>query len=33
VITLETGHDDREKNMWAFAKRALELLETALSKR
>ncbi len=33
VITLETGHDDREKNMWAFAKRALELLETSLSKR
>jgi PncC family amidohydrolase len=33
VITLETGHDDREQNMWAFAKRALELLETALRKR
>ncbi len=33
VITLETGRDDREKNMWAFAKRALELLETSLSKR
>ena len=33
VITLETGHGDREKNMWAFARRALELLETALSKR
>jgi nicotinamide-nucleotide amidase len=33
VITLETGHGDREKNMWAFAKRALELLETTLSKR
>jgi nicotinamide-nucleotide amidase len=33
VITLETGHDDREKNMWAFAKRALALLETALNKR
>jgi len=32
VITLETGHGDREKNMWAFAKRALELLETALRK-
>src|SRR6266540_4421731 len=28
AITLETGHGDREKNMWAFAKRALELLET-----
>ena len=33
VITLETGHGDREKNMWAFAKRALELLETALKNR
>ena len=33
VITLETGHGDREKNMWAFAKRALELLETALGRR
>src|SRR5438093_11366119 len=33
AITLETGHGDREKNMWAFAKRALELLETSLSKR
>jgi PncC family amidohydrolase len=33
VITLETGHGDREKNMWAFAKRALELLETALGTR
>jgi len=33
VITLETGHGDREKNMWAFAKHALELLETSLSKR
>jgi nicotinamide-nucleotide amidase len=33
VITLETGHGDREKNMWAFAKRALELLEAALGKR
>jgi len=32
AITLETGHGDREKNMWAFAKRALELLETSLSK-
>ena len=28
--TLETGHGDREKNMWAFAHAALELLETAL---
>ena len=33
VITLETGHGDRETNMWAFAKRALELLETALKNR
>jgi len=32
AITLETGHGDREKNMWAFAKRALELLETSLRK-
>src|SRR5881409_1476221 len=23
TVTLETGHGDREKNMWAFAKRAL----------
>jgi PncC family amidohydrolase len=33
AITLETAHGDREKNMWAFAKRALELLETTLVKR
>ena len=33
TMTLETGDGDREKNMWAFAKRALELLETSLSKR
>jgi nicotinamide-nucleotide amidase len=33
AITLETGHGDREKNMWAFAKRALELLETSLTRR
>jgi len=30
AVTLETGHGDREKNMWAFAHAALELLETAL---
>jgi nicotinamide-nucleotide amidase len=30
AITLETLHGDREKNMWAFAKAALELLETSL---
>lgn len=29
AITLETGHGDRERNMWAFAKAALELLETS----
>src|SRR5499433_2437328 len=33
AITLETGHGDREKNMWAFAKRALELLDTSLARR
>ena len=33
VITLETGDGDREKNMWAFARRALELLEAALAAR
>src|SRR5438445_2538692 len=33
ATTLETGHGDREKNMWAFAKRALELLEAALASR
>ena len=30
AITLEARHGDREKNMWAFAKAALELLEAAL---
>jgi PncC family amidohydrolase len=30
AITLETRHGDREKNMQAFAKAALELLETSL---
>jgi len=30
AITLETGHGDREKNMIAFAKAALTLLESAL---
>ena len=30
AITLETGDADREKNMWAFASAALELLETSL---
>jgi len=32
AITLETGHPDREKNMWTFARAALELLETSLPK-
>jgi PncC family amidohydrolase len=32
AITLETGHADREKNMWAFAEAALKLLETSLRK-
>ena len=30
AITLETGSDDREANMWVFAKAALDLLQTAL---
>jgi PncC family amidohydrolase len=30
VITLETGSADREANMWAFAKRAIALLESCL---
>jgi nicotinamide mononucleotide (NMN) deamidase PncC len=30
AITLETGDDDREKNMWAFARATLGLLEEAL---
>ncbi len=29
-ITLETGNADREANMWAFTKAALELLATAI---
>ncbi len=29
-ITLETGSADREANMWAFAKTALDLLETCM---
>ena len=32
VITLETGSADREANMWIFARRAIELLETCLRK-
>lgn len=30
TMTLETRHGDREKNMWAFARAALELLEASL---
>ena len=30
VITLETASADREANMWAFARRAIELLHTCL---
>jgi nicotinamide mononucleotide (NMN) deamidase PncC len=30
VITVETGSDAREDNMWRFARRALELLETCM---
>lgn len=33
AITLETRHGDRERNMWAFATTALDLLETSLRKR
>jgi len=32
VITVETGSIDREANMWAFARRAVELLEACLRK-
>jgi nicotinamide-nucleotide amidase len=32
VITLETGSADREANMWAFADRALKLLEECARK-
>ena len=31
VLTLETGHGDREANMWTFARAALELLHEAVS--
>jgi nicotinamide-nucleotide amidase len=30
AITVETGSSDREANMWAFARRAIELLESCL---
>ena len=32
VITLETGSADREANMWVFARRAIELLESCVLK-
>lgn len=32
VITLETGSADREANMWAYARRAIALLESCLRK-
>jgi nicotinamide-nucleotide amidase len=32
VITLETGSAEREANMWAFAERALKLLEECVAK-
>lgn len=30
VLTLETGQADRETNMWAFTRAALQLLETCI---
>jgi nicotinamide mononucleotide (NMN) deamidase PncC len=30
ALTLETGDDDRQKNMWTFAGAALTLLEKAM---
>lgn len=30
AVTLETGDGDRERNMWVFARAALELLDTSL---
>jgi len=32
VITLETGSAEREANMWVFARRAVELLESCMRK-
>jgi nicotinamide-nucleotide amidase len=32
VITVETGSADREANMWVFARKAVELLESCLRK-
>jgi nicotinamide-nucleotide amidase len=31
AITIETGRTDRESNMWAFARAALELLDAAVT--
>ena len=31
VITVETGNDDRQENMWAFTESALKLLERMLT--
>ncbi len=31
VITISTGSDDREDNMWAFARAALDLLQEAVA--
>lgn len=33
VVTLETGRDDREANMWEFTRAALDLLHEALRQR
>ena len=33
AITVETGHGDREKNMWVFTKAALDLLESSIKSR
>ena len=32
VITIETGSAEREANMWVFARRAVELLESCMQK-
>jgi PncC family amidohydrolase len=32
VVTLETGSAEREANMWAFVRRALDLLESCMRK-
>jgi PncC family amidohydrolase len=32
AITVETGHGDRERNMWVFTQAALELLESSIRK-